>query len=60
MSDEKPTRYLNMTLRVYGLNTETGERTYLPVSKPNEANGGWYPNCSCPACKPLRDEPDGG
>ena len=59
MSDEQPTRYLTMTLRVYGLNTETGERTYLPVSKPNEANGGWYPTCSCARCQSQRDEQEG-
>ena len=50
MSDnEIPRRYLTMTLRVYSINAETRERTYLPVSEPNPNNAGFGP-CSCPDC----------
>jgi len=56
MRDETPTRYLGMTLRVYILNAETRERTYLPVSSPNPANASFNAPCSCPDCLTEQSE----
>jgi len=49
--DETPTRYLGLTIRVYSLNSATGERTYLPVSVPNSRNASFNGPCTCPECR---------
>ena len=48
---EIPRTYLSMRLRVYSLNVETGERTYLPVSEPGPANASFNGPCTCPECR---------
>ena len=54
-----------MTLSVYRLSPDTGERTVLPNVDPSPIELGAagtlaYPPCACSRCRPTAAEPDDG